>query len=129
MKRSKTIRIGGVLLIPLLVVAFAERDAKTTYTAAYIDVPFAEGSLTVELLPEVVAIQRVPHMKTKGITFHRFPASSRIVPALRRSFSPALVPHREVEWPYLRSLVAIVSLILLITSIALVKERGVEETV
>ena len=120
--------IGAALLVPLLLVAFAERDAKATYTAAYIEVPFAEGSLTVELLPEVVALQRVPHMKSKGIIFHRFPASSRIVPALRRSFSPALVPHREVEWLYLRSLVAIVSLIFVITFIALSKEREAGKT-
>ncbi len=120
--------IGVAMLAPLMLVVLAERDATSNYTAAYIEVPFAEGSLIVELLPEVIAIQRVRHFKSKGISFNRFPASSQMVPMVRRSFNPARVLSLEMEWLYVKASVAIVSLILLITFIALFKERAVGET-
>lgn len=120
--------IGAFILAPLALVIVVEQDSKSAYTAAYIDVPFAEGSLTVELLPDFIAIQRVRHLKSKGIAFNRFSASSEIVPTIRRSFNPARVPYLEMEWVYVKALIAIISLILLIVFIALFKERGVGKT-
>ncbi len=123
MKQGIKFVIGGVILAPLMLAMIAERDAETNYTAVYINVPFAAGSYTVELLPEWISIQRTRHLKVKGILYNRFSASSPMLPEFRRSLNSGLVTSHELEWVPVKASIATVSLILLVALIAMAKNQ------